>query len=417
MIRRTSKNNAIIKGEGGAIGLTEDEAALRRWMVAGPEVSRFISRYDCFSGLKDANAPKKHHEDNVKAQQEFFKNVNRLVDVLLDFGNPFQEESPDLLSLDTKDIAHPDRAKLITTHHKRGKEKLQTFINQMEKGSFYKPIKKNDIAFLKQQQAESASKEKTLKEDCQLFSRLFISCQTRGCDLQEFFQYENQRTPAALSDKGRLYSCQKSQQIEELEAKVALPEHEPQTDAIIIDGSAMVNTLPPSSKKTFEEYFNEDILPKMQVYSRKYERTDIVFDTYRESSLKNETRTNRGKGIRRRVTSTTKAPGNWRAFLRDGENKTELFKFLADKISEADGLVNTVVVTKGEDVVSNRAVPQEVNPCNHEEADTRIFVHARSLALQGVKSVIVKANDTDVVVIAVAVMPSLQHLGLDLMWI
>ncbi|CAB3989008.1 Hypothetical predicted protein [Paramuricea clavata] len=133
---------AIIKGEGGAIGLTEDEAALRRWMVAGPEVSRFISRYDCFSGLKDANAPKKHHEDNAKAQQEFFKNVNRLVDVLLDFGNPFQEESPDLLSLDTKDIAHPDRAKLITTHHKRGKEKLQTFINQMERDRFFSLLRR-----------------------------------------------------------------------------------------------------------------------------------------------------------------------------------------------------------------------------------------------------------------------------------
>ncbi len=32
--------NAVIKGDVGAIGLTEDPAALRRWMVAGTEVSR-----------------------------------------------------------------------------------------------------------------------------------------------------------------------------------------------------------------------------------------------------------------------------------------------------------------------------------------------------------------------------------------
>lgn len=31
--------NAGVKGEGGAVGLTENPAALRRWMVAGPELA------------------------------------------------------------------------------------------------------------------------------------------------------------------------------------------------------------------------------------------------------------------------------------------------------------------------------------------------------------------------------------------
>ena len=30
--------NAIVKGQGGAVGLTENPGALRRWMVAGPEL-------------------------------------------------------------------------------------------------------------------------------------------------------------------------------------------------------------------------------------------------------------------------------------------------------------------------------------------------------------------------------------------
>ena len=38
--------NKWIKGEGGAVGLTEDPAALRRWMLAGPEVSRVIAEYE-----------------------------------------------------------------------------------------------------------------------------------------------------------------------------------------------------------------------------------------------------------------------------------------------------------------------------------------------------------------------------------
>ena len=39
------QNNAVIKGEGGAIGPSKDESALRKWMVAGPEVSRMVSYY------------------------------------------------------------------------------------------------------------------------------------------------------------------------------------------------------------------------------------------------------------------------------------------------------------------------------------------------------------------------------------
>ena len=37
--------NVVIKGEGDAIGVTEDPSALRRWMVGGPEVSRIATDY------------------------------------------------------------------------------------------------------------------------------------------------------------------------------------------------------------------------------------------------------------------------------------------------------------------------------------------------------------------------------------
>ena len=32
--------NEIIKGDRGAVGLTENHTALKRWMVAGPEIAR-----------------------------------------------------------------------------------------------------------------------------------------------------------------------------------------------------------------------------------------------------------------------------------------------------------------------------------------------------------------------------------------
>lgn len=44
--------NAIIKGDGGAIGITEDPSALRRWMVAGPLVSHVVANYEKVTGYQ-----------------------------------------------------------------------------------------------------------------------------------------------------------------------------------------------------------------------------------------------------------------------------------------------------------------------------------------------------------------------------
>ena len=46
--------NAVIKGDGGAVGVTENPSALRRWMVSGPEVSHLVAQYDAVSQAKHA---------------------------------------------------------------------------------------------------------------------------------------------------------------------------------------------------------------------------------------------------------------------------------------------------------------------------------------------------------------------------
>ncbi|KAJ8372700.1 hypothetical protein AAFF_G00277690 [Aldrovandia affinis] len=413
--------NAVIKADGVRSGVTEDPSALRRWMIAGPEVSHLVAQYEAACGTKEGTEHTSHHEETERAQRVFFENVGKLSQAMKDMGNPFQEESRDLLSLDTKDIAHHTAAELIGTHLEKGKVRFQEFMKGLEgeeESTFYEPIKKNRVDFFRQVPASvDSSKQKVLKEDCQLFSKLFISCQSRECDLKEFFRHENQSHPAALSDGGKLHTCQKSHLTTILESQVTTPEAEPDADTIIIDGAALVNSLPPRSSKTFEEYAMLDVLPTIQAYSTKYKRTDIVFDVYRPSSLKAETRSKQGRGVRRRVTGKGKIPSNWRNFLRENDNKAELFNFLADKIARL-ATPNVVIVTKEEDAVSNRTINLAgVAPCSHEEADTRIFVHARHATEAGSKVIMVKASDTDVVIIAVSVLQALQELGLQQLWV
>ena len=116
----------------------------------------------------------------------------------------------------------------------------------------------------------------------------------------------------------------------------------------------------------------------------------------------------RGQGIRRRVVGTSKTPTNWGSFLRDDDNKTELCQFLADRICQTQ-TTSTILVTKEGCVIcnDNQKSLEAVSTCLHEEADTRICVHSRDAAIEGSKALVIKANDTDIVVIAVYVLPQL----------
>ena len=55
-------------------------------------------------------------------------------------------------------------------------------------------------------------------------------------------------------------------------------------------------------------------------------------------------------------------------------------------------------------------------PCCHEEADTRIFVHARNATEEGSKVLMIKANDTDVLVIAISVLSALSAAAMGGLW-
>ena len=124
----------------------------------------------------------------------------------------------------------------------------------------------------------------------------------------------------------------------------------------------------------------------------------ILCGTHQSDSLKESTRDKRGKGVRRKVSGHAKLPSNWMDFLRDPNNKSELFALLTSKVANFDFPPNKAVyVTSARTVISTTS--NAMMNCNHEEADTRIIVHVLHALYQGMKSVKVRTVDTDVVVI------------------
>uniref|UniRef100_A0A8C4QRU2 Uncharacterized protein n=1 Tax=Eptatretus burgeri TaxID=7764 RepID=A0A8C4QRU2_EPTBU len=121
------QNNARVKGDRGAVGLTDNPSALRLWMVAGPEVARVIMEFEEANMHPNANEETRHHEETPCAQEAFAEDVQSLVAVIEELGNPFEEDSPDLLVRDTKKIADLAVIETVRTAKQIGQEQFQAY--------------------------------------------------------------------------------------------------------------------------------------------------------------------------------------------------------------------------------------------------------------------------------------------------
>ena len=137
------QKNALVKGDGGAVGLTENPAALWRCMVSGPEMDRVIAEFQATSETKKADPA--------------------VINIAREIEKLGQEQ-----------------------HDSYVHERL---VNQTK--PITDPIKRNNILLFSRPPVRDKSRTQlqvsSLKNDCSLFSRLFIASQIRDGDLDEFF--------------------------------------------------------------------------------------------------------------------------------------------------------------------------------------------------------------------------------------
>ena len=78
--------------------------------------------------------------------------------------------------------------------------------------------------------------------------------------------------------------------------------------------------------------------------------------------------------------------------------------------------MNMLYCTKGTDVIANSdsEIETDIAPCNHEEADTRLILHALHCAKHGHRRILIRSVDTDVVVLSIA---AFHALSIDQLWI
>ncbi len=237
----------------------------------------------------------------------------------------------------------------------------------------YDTVSKNSMAFFKSGQRKSHSKSQTkaasMKHDVQLFSQLYISCQSRDGAMDTFFEHENHAWPPALAENNNMRQGNKAALVGCLEQSSTPPVERPQPEVKIIDGAALVHTLDPKASnttvKTFGDYSSKIFLPYILREVGASQRVDIVWDTYKSDSLKAYIRQTRGSGDILRVAANTAIPTNWKTFLRVDSNKMGLFDFLANGVESVVPPDNKIIVTtKGSSVTS--VPPSDVSdlqPC------------------------------------------------------
>ena len=145
------QNNASVKGDGGAVGLTDNPAALRRWMVSGPAMSRVIAEFQATADTRTQKTDFRHHEQTKHTQLAFARDVKSLSGVMREMGNPllwWQQWSPGTRQQGPGRPSCHQHTNLPLFSQSPVREKSRT---QLQVSS--------------------------LKNDCSLFSRFFIASQ------------------------------------------------------------------------------------------------------------------------------------------------------------------------------------------------------------------------------------------------
>ena len=271
-------------------------------MVAGPEVARVIVEFEDFHMHSRNQEETRHHEETPSVQNTFARDVRSLVAVIEELGNPFEEDSQDLLVLDTKEIADPAVIETIRNAKQIGQDQFEAFSKECivdRTKSIEEAIHRNKLPLFATKRGPKVPKGnqhvKSLKKDVALFARLYIGCQTRDGNLEEFIRHENQQCPPALSDGGRLCLGSKSDLLVCLEGQAEPQSEAPTVTAVVLDGAVIVQMLKPGTAKTFDEYAQQVFIPYVVRQLQHVSRLDLVWDSYRADSLKASTREQRGK--------------------------------------------------------------------------------------------------------------------------
>lgn len=229
--------------------------------------------------------------------------VNSILSMLQNtWLNPFDPDLQDLVCLFTGKVATPDVEHDLLCAKDTGKEAYKTFREQRlqsdpPKVKFHDKLKKLKMKTFSHQNKKVTIKNGTnqeviLKADRRLFAQMIIVAESRNLQMREVLSHPLGPLPWSLATPdGLLRKTNKASLAKELQKDIDAADVIPQPSACVIDGMALVQRLK-GDQNTFAAVA-ETLLSMVLNEGVSSSRIDVVFDDYREQSIKNAERDQR----------------------------------------------------------------------------------------------------------------------------
>ena len=312
--------NKVMKAHNGLIGISNKGNARLRYFMATPELSCLSEEFKSQVKTNSNNRMMEHHDLRMSSVQRDHSAINKIKATILEHGNPFASDSNKLYNLITQACIPDEFVPQILDVDKKGQKLYEEYVNERINGdvSLWAPVKRvNNQMFqsgMKKSRIKLRDNTVDLKETKDLYARLMILARSnREIDLKDVVgQYEFTLTPRALfSPNGMQLICTDKSNLIHLLTKLGVTEKEKQiqnqVDTVnldnasplpsafqvqsnriaVVDGMVILQKLTVKSAtmlciKDVGKFFNESL----NALTCGYDEIIVVFDTYKQDSLK-----------------------------------------------------------------------------------------------------------------------------------
>lgn len=359
--------------------------------------------------------------------------VNSAVETITTMSNPFDVEE-NMINIANGKVACADVSKDMTRAREIGEQRCTAFMSEhllnKEPDLFARleTTKLNTFTTMGKKATAKTSKGEVveLRNDLKFITRLLAVGKARNVDMQEVLTYSLRKFPSPIATvEGKLVKTPKAKLLHILEDRVQDPltEEFPENNALILDGMALIQSI-----KRVPETFGdlvESILTRIlsAAAHSKSTRVDFVCDTYPDLSIKNLERSQRadpGSTVIMILGPQQKVPRQFKKFLSVGRNKEALIEFFFNHLKSVQML--STALANVDLFVSHGTLCGRVSAsidgavlfekcselcCDHEEADTRLLLHARHASTVH-DHVIIRSPDTDVFILMLGHKPAIS---------
>ena len=93
-------------------------------------MARLIVELEAYLETSISNEDHRHHDQSTSVQTAFLKDVYSVKAAFQDIGNPFSEEGPDLVVMDTRDICDKCVVDSVMKTEELGRDQCNAFVEE-----------------------------------------------------------------------------------------------------------------------------------------------------------------------------------------------------------------------------------------------------------------------------------------------